>query len=75
MYHIAYYDYDDAPEKIITDQQVMWLMLSGYMPHADRYNGTDNMYYPIPEDEHGLYESLEEDTTIDLATAYKDWSI
>ena len=62
MNHIAYYASNDAPEKIITEQQVMWLMLSGYMPHADRHNGTDNLYYPIPEDEFGVWESLEEET-------------
>ena len=60
MKHIAYYDYDDAPEKVITEDHAMILKLSGYMPHADRYNGTDNLYYPIPEDEKDFWDTIEE---------------
>jgi hypothetical protein len=60
MKHIAYYNFDDAPEKVINESTAMLLKLSGIMPHADRYNGTDNLYYPI--DEKPNWDSLKEET-------------
>lgn len=62
MEHIAYYDYDEAPEKVINKELGMLLKLSGYMPHPDKQNGTDNIYYPIPEDEKEFWESIVEET-------------
>ena len=62
MKHIAYYNYDDALEKQISADQAMLLTLAGYIPHADRQNGTDHMFYPIPEDEKVFWESLVEET-------------
>lgn len=58
MNHIAYYNSDDAPEKIITKDKAMLLKLAGYMPHTDKQNGTDNLYYPIPEDEKDFWDTL-----------------
>lgn len=62
MKHIAYYQYDDAPEKIISEEQVLLLKLSGYMPHPDRVNDTPHLFYPIPEDEKEVWDSLKEET-------------
>ena len=44
MKHIAYYEYDAGPEKLISEKQAFWLKLNGYMPHPDKSNGTDNLY-------------------------------
>jgi hypothetical protein len=61
MAHIAYYDYDDAPEIVISDDRAVWLSLAGYMPHKDRHNGTDNIYYPIPENNKEVWQLLTEE--------------
>ena len=61
MKHIAYYNYDEAPEKVISESTAMLLKLSGYMPHTDRNCETNHLYYPIPSNEKPLWDNLKEE--------------